>query len=168
MNARQSALTLALLGSVWLVAADNSQPNREIAQSTRAPSQAITQRQSSSDQLNEKHPEQILTIKTRQEATETDGSINNTHLFVKQSWTPPPPVATAAEVKPTAPPLPYTYVGKHWKDNEWTVYLARDAVTLLVRKGDVIDDTYRIQLIESKTMELTYLPLKQLQILEIE
>ncbi|WP_413345644.1 hypothetical protein [Massilia sp. CT11-108] len=69
---------------------------------------------------------------------------------------------------PTAPPLPFTFIGKSVGDGAWEVYLARGDRTYVVReKGAVIDGTYRVESIAPPVLTLTYLPLNQVQQLNI-
>jgi hypothetical protein len=93
--------------------------------------------------------------------------------FTHQDWTPPPPPPPPPQPAPpppppTAPPLPFTFIGKSVGDGVWEVYLARGARTYVVReKGDVIDGTYRVDSIVPPVLTLTYLPLNQVQQLNI-
>jgi hypothetical protein len=89
-------------------------------------------------------------------------------LFARQDWTPPPPPAPAPPPPaPSAPPLPFTYLGKSVGDGTWEVYLARGDRTYLVREQTVIDDVWRVDTIAPPVMTLTYLPLNQVQQLNI-
>jgi hypothetical protein len=93
--------------------------------------------------------------------------------FSHQDWTPPPPPPPPPEPAPpppppTAPPLPFTFIGKSVADGAWEVYLVRGDRTYVVRgKGDVIDGTYRVDAIAPPVLTLTYLPLNQVQQLNI-
>jgi hypothetical protein len=64
---------------------------------------------------------------------------------------PPPP--------PQAPPLPFTYLGKMVDGETATVFLARQDRNYVVRPGDTLDGTYRVESIEDDRIALTYLPL---------
>ena len=66
-----------------------------------------------------------------------------------------------------APALPFTYVGKAAEKGEWEVFLARGDKTYLARKNDVLDGTYRVDAIAPPNLTLTYLPLNQIQQLNI-
>lgn len=90
-------------------------------------------------------------------------------LFASQSWTPPPPPPPKAlpPPPPTAPPLPFTYLGKKLEDNIHEVYLARGEQTYIVREQSVIEGTYRVDAIKPPQLTLTYLPLNQVQTLTI-
>jgi hypothetical protein len=94
-------------------------------------------------------------------------------VFAGQDLNPPPAVAAApsgpppAPPAPSAPPLPFTVLGKGVADGAWEVYLARPDRTYIARVGTVIDGMYRIDTIAPPTLTLTYLPLKQVQQLNI-
>ena len=92
-------------------------------------------------------------------------------LFARQDWTPPPPPPSNEPPPPTpppsAPPLPYTFIGKSLQDGEWEVYLARGDRTYLVRDKTTIDGTYRVDAIRPPVLTLTYLPLEQVQQINI-
>ncbi|MCS0583766.1 hypothetical protein NX784_19405 [Massilia pinisoli] len=93
--------------------------------------------------------------------------------FAHQDWTPPPPPPPPPQPAPpppppTAPPLPFTFIGKSVGNGAWEVYLARGDRTYVVReKGAVIDGTYRVESIAPPVLTLTYLPLNQIQQLNI-
>jgi len=66
-----------------------------------------------------------------------------------------------------APPLPFAYIGKAAADGAWEVYLSRADKVYVVRLKTVIDGTYRVDAIAPPMMTLTYLPLNQVQQLNI-
>jgi len=92
-------------------------------------------------------------------------------LFGRQDWTPPPPPPSneppPPPPPPMAPPLPFTYIGKSLQDGVLEIYLARGSQTYLVRDGMTIDGAYRVDAIRPPTLILTYLPLDQVQQLNI-
>ena len=92
-------------------------------------------------------------------------------VFGRQDWTPPPPppppAAAAPPPPPSAPPLPFTFIGKSLQDGSWEIYLARGDRTHSVRENTVIDGTYRVDAIRPPILTLTYLPLNQVQQLNI-
>jgi hypothetical protein len=97
--------------------------------------------------------------------------------FGAKNWNPPPRKLTPKEVAaqqavvapppppPQAPPLPFTYVGMVGDEDETTVFLAQQDVNHAVKKGDVINGTYRVEEAEAGRVVLTYLPLDQRQTL---
>ncbi|SFD07220.1 hypothetical protein [Massilia yuzhufengensis] len=93
-------------------------------------------------------------------------------VFARQDWTPPPPPPPPPEPvapppPPTAPPLPFTFIGKSLQDGTWEIYLARGERTYSVRNDTVIEGTYRVDAIRPPVLTLTYLPLNQVQQLNI-
>lgn len=91
--------------------------------------------------------------------------------FGARDWNPPPPPQSAQQASPpappSAPPLPFTFVGKAAAEGQWEVFLARADKTYIVRANMVIDGTYRVDAIAPPTLTLTYLPLNQVQQLNI-
>ena len=69
--------------------------------------------------------------------------------------------------KPTAPPLPFIYMGKLAENGNMSIFLTRDEKPYVVHMGDVIDGVYRIDAINSTILEMTYLPLSQKQTLNM-
>lgn len=60
------------------------------------------------------------------------------------------------------PPLPYAFVGVISEgDGPQSAVLARAEETLVVTAGDVLDDTYRVDAVRDKEIDLTYLPSNQ-------
>lgn len=91
-------------------------------------------------------------------------------LFVSQNWNPPPPPPPpkpAPPPPPTAPPLPFTYLGKKIEDGAWEVYVSRGDQTLILHVKSIIDGTYRVDAIQPPTLSVTYMPLNQVQTLAI-
>ena len=70
---------------------------------------------------------------------------------------PPPP--------PQAPPLPFSYVGRLVEESDTTVFLASGERNLIVKPGEVIDNTYKVEEVSERAVVLTYLPLSQRQTL---
>jgi hypothetical protein len=63
--------------------------------------------------------------------------------------------------------LPFTYLGKAVGEGAWEVYLARGDKTYIVRTKTVVDGIYRVDAIAPPTLTFTYLPLNQVQQLNI-
>jgi hypothetical protein len=69
---------------------------------------------------------------------------------------------------PTAPPLPFVYVGKMIEQGKTpTVFLERQARIYVVHEGDAIDSNYRVDAINVPLMTLTYIPLDIKQTVQI-
>lgn len=89
-------------------------------------------------------------------------------LFAAHSWaSTAAPVAAVDPGPPTAPPLPFVYLGMKRDEAALYVFLAAGDKTYVVRQGDVLADIYKIESIEPPTMKLVYLPLQQVQTLQI-
>lgn len=88
-------------------------------------------------------------------------------LFDSKSWYVPPPPPKALPPPPTAPPLPFSYMGKMLEDGRTTVFLTRQNRNFVVSAGDTIESTYRVDEINARFMTLTYLPLNIKQTLQI-
>jgi hypothetical protein len=72
---------------------------------------------------------------------------------------PPPP--------PQAPPLPFIYMGRLAEDQSTTVFLTAGDRNLVVKPGDVIDNTYKVEQVTDSAVVMTYLPMNQRQTLAI-
>jgi len=92
-------------------------------------------------------------------------------LFGARDFTPKPrpaqrPIAQPAAVAamppeplaPPPPPPPFTYMGRLAEGGQTTVFLAHGDRNLVVRVGDVIDNTYQVEEIGATLLVLTYLP----------
>jgi hypothetical protein len=88
-------------------------------------------------------------------------------IFHAQSWNPPPPKVEVKLELPKAPPWPYVYLGKQNAQGEWWVYLTLGEETRAVKKDQVLDGKYRIDRIEPPHLQVTYLPLKEVQTVNI-
>ena len=102
----------------------------------------------------------ILRLLPRHVLVDSKGAKEGADVFGSRDWTPPPP-------PPTAPPLPFTLIGKANENGAWEVYLARAGKTYIVKPKTVIDGTYRVDAIAPPLLTLTYLPLNQVQQLNI-
>ena len=97
-------------------------------------------------------------------------------LFAARSWkaapalgsvTEQPVVITPVVQVPTAPPLPFQFVGRLDDRSDLQVFLQSGEKIYVVRKGDVIDETWRIERISDKELRLVYLPLHLSQTLSV-
>lgn len=87
-------------------------------------------------------------------------------VVVAEAPPPPPPPPP-----PTAPVLPFTVVGgisgQQIAEGRPVVFLRQRDEVLVVRPGDEIDKTYRVETITLEKIEFTYLPLQQRQTLSM-
>src|SRR5439155_14987028 len=102
-------------------------------------------------------------------------------LFASHSWyTPPPPplpapappplsaAQLAALNTPTAPPLPYSYIGSYTPDGSQPVFfLTQGDRVYNVRVGDNLNDTYSVDSFTNGLLVMTYKPLKIQQQLSV-
>ena len=90
-------------------------------------------------------------------------------LFAAHSWytppppPPPPPPAAAvntAPVAPSAPPLPFQFIGSYTPDGQAPVFfLTRADRVYDVHIGDTLDNTYSVDSFANGQLVLTYKPL---------
>ncbi len=89
--------------------------------------------------------------------------------FAPRSFAPPPQSVRAARAeKPSAPPLPFTYVGRVTHDGVTEVLVTRGDELISVAAGRSIDGEYRVDAVSESRIAFTYLPLKAKQSLELE
>ncbi|MFZ0153335.1 hypothetical protein [Pseudomonas sp. Hg5Tf] len=97
-------------------------------------------------------------------------------LFPSKSWKPAAQMATVTEQPavlapvasaPTAPALPFQFVGRLHDRDDQQVFLQSGEKLYVVRRGDVIDDLYRIEQISATELSLVYLPLHLSQTLSV-
>lgn len=95
--------------------------------------------------------------------------VKDANAFRAKSWyVPPPPPPPAPPPPPTAPPLPFTYLGKIQEPNgKLTIFLSGDNRVYLVTAGETINQTYHVDGIEDGKLALTYLPLQIKQFLSM-
>ena len=190
MNPRHLLMGLALAGAAALVAFGDNTPDDGIAEAVeRAPAKpaAVPLPPSAAPvalqtplQTGVKEPgagrEPVigrLLPRASLIGDEDDALGGGGDLFGRRDWNPPPPPqpvqATLAQAPPppSAPPLPFTYLGKAAVDGKWEVYLARGDKTYVVRDKDVLEGTYRVDAVAPPNLTFTYLPLNQVQQLNI-
>lgn len=72
----------------------------------------------------------------------------------------PPPI-------PVAPPLPFGYIGKVVEEGKPTVFVSKLQKNYLLKGGEIIEGTYRVDKVESGRVVFTYLPLESEQVMII-
>jgi hypothetical protein len=91
-------------------------------------------------------------------------------LFAAHSWyssRPPPPVSVVTDVPiaappgvPTAPPLPFVYMGSYEPAGATPVFFLTHGDRVYdVRIGDTLDNTYTVDAFDDRRLLLTYRPL---------
>jgi hypothetical protein len=168
--------------AAWLVLSDPA-PQQEVVAATRtAPASAppsstasVTAAEPPAAATRHARPqpaEPLATLVPRHQLVPAKdaqpGSAAPRDLFSAHQWTPPPPPQPVqAAAPPTAPPVPYAYLGKKQEGEAWEVYLARGEQTFIAREGSQLEGSWRIDQIRPPSMTLTYLPLNQPQTLPI-
>ena len=190
MKTRHLIMGAALVGAVALVAFGDNSPDSSVAEpvaravptvdpglAQRAQTPAVLPAPSAAVEARAQAPgakaaPHILRLLPRHVLVDAKGVKEGADVFGSRDWTPPPPpppkpVAPPPPPPPTAPPLPFTLIGKANENGVWEVYLARASKTYIVKPKTVIDGTYRVDAIAPPLLTLTYLPLNQVQQLNI-
>lgn len=93
------------------------------------------------------------------QAAEADGG----GIFSVTSWyvppPPPPPQPPPPPPKPTAPPMPFSYLGRYQEAQAEIILLIKGDRLYTVAAGEVLDNIYRVDGVVGGRIELTYLPL---------
>jgi hypothetical protein len=76
-------------------------------------------------------------------------------------------IVEVVPAKPTAPALPFIFLGRIKLSGMETIFLAIDERSFTAKLNDILDDTYLVSSIEQDSIVFTYLPLKTQQILNI-
>lgn len=77
------------------------------------------------------------------------------------------PQAEPAAQAPSAPPLPFQYIGKVIEQGKLEVYVTRGDELLALTRGQKIGNEYRVDKVTSSSVTFTYLPLKMKQTLDL-
>lgn len=87
------------------------------------------------------------------------------NLFPEQTWfvapPAPPPPPDVPPPPPQAPALPYSYMARWQEAGQTTYYLARGALPVSVRAGQVLDGAWRLESVTGGQLNFIYLPLDQ-------
>jgi hypothetical protein len=179
MKPRHILMGVALAGAAALVVFGDKSPGNPVAEAVeRKPARIATAAapQRAAPAAARAGDPAILRLVPREELIGEvgEGSFKSKDgVFGGQSWNPPPPPAPVADTRaappppPTAPPLPFQFLGKAAADGQWEVYLGRGDQSYVVKKGSLIDGTYRVDAIAPPNLTMTYLPMNQVQQLNI-
>lgn len=80
-------------------------------------------------------------------------------LSMPQIQMPPP--------APTAPPLPFTYIGKVIEEGKPTVFVSKQQKNYFLKGGEIIEGIYKVDKVESGQVVFIYLPLETEQVMII-
>ncbi len=158
--------TLAAL-LIWLAPApEGADSGREAAV---APVLKSTLR-AASDVSRATRPPANLSDRIAQLSHRTEDGSADTDLFGTQALRPPAPLPAPAgpPPSPVAPPFPYAFMGALQDGPVRTVFLTSANRVLSVKASDTIDGQYRIESITGDELVVTYLPLKQKQVISLK
>jgi hypothetical protein len=148
-------LTLALSAAAWV---------REGGKAADADVRETTPRQARSANAAPARAEQSA---DRVHLEKLHGRASADHAddaFAPRSWRKPAPKAPAAAdavvvaPPPSAPPLPFAYMGKLLSEDVRAVFLTQGERTLIVHEGDEIDAIYRVDKLSDSGLTFTHLP----------
>jgi hypothetical protein len=155
------ALALSLAATGWLSARENGAVEVAEAVPSSRPAQAL--KPDAPPAGSAATPDLQLERLLRREAGQ-----GITDLFAAKTWQAPAPQLKSEPVAaPSAPPLPFVYLGKMAYEGDVTVFVARQDSNYAVHEGDVLDGTYKVDAIKGSLMTLIYLPLNIKQTMHI-
>jgi hypothetical protein len=164
---KRERILLALVPAVILVAAGAEQESKE------QPATVAEAKPASGTRSNAGSPSDAGELDLAQLRREADAG-EPVNVFTSKSWyvpppppPPPPPPVKVAPAPPTAPPLPFTFLGRYADGDKPVFFLVKGDRVLTVKEGDIIDGNYRVDGIAGSTLGLTYLPLNIKQTLDI-
>ena len=79
----------------------------------------------------------------------------------------PPPVKSEPPPPPTAPALPFSYLGRMQNGERIIIYLLKNQEMLLAETGGTLESDYRVEGISDTAVTFLYLPLGTRQVLSI-
>ena len=118
-------------------------------------------------------PERQAPQRASEARTASDRVVAPTHataLFAQHSWyvmpPAPPPAAPPPPPEPTAPPLPYTFIGSFAPEGNPPVFFLSSGDRVIdAHVGDQLDGVYQLESAAGSQLVFVYLPLKIRQIL---
>jgi len=164
MKNRIFILIVILAGVIYLAFFMPSLTQEEALPVGSQPSELVVKKDQIAGQQNDPSikPIQSALLKEREELLKplTERKYLSA-LFNPHSWVPPVKKSTApvAVPPPTAPPLPFKFLGKQKIGNEIKVFLAEGQKTLVVAESTKIGSQYVVESISPPKMTLVYLPL---------
>ncbi|ATQ78487.1 hypothetical protein CR152_31220 [Massilia violaceinigra] len=175
MTPRHLAMGAAVLLAAGLLVFGDNSPDSGVTEAVErsAPKASVVSTRSAANAASAAPAEPaILRLVARDTLIgDDDDAFGASTVFGSQNLNPPPPPPpvdnTPPPPPPSAPPLPFVYIGKAVGEGAWEVFLARGDKTYIVRNKMVIDGIYRVDVIAPPTLTLTYLPLNQVQQLNI-
>ncbi|NHZ61774.1 hypothetical protein [Massilia genomosp. 1] len=173
MNPRHLVMGAAALAASGLLIFGDNKPGSDLAEAVErsAPKAAVVRASSVAAPAQAAEPA-ILRLAARDTLIGDDDAFG-AGVFGSRNLNPPPAAPPVDNTPappappPSAPPLPFVFIGKAVGEGAWEVFLARGDKTYIVLNKMVIDGVYRVDAIAPPTLTLTYLPLNQVQQLNI-
>jgi hypothetical protein len=89
-------------------------------------------------------------------------------IFAVRGWEPPPPVVDTTPPPPQAPPLPFKFLGRIKEPDKKAAFMLADgAQVVVVRVGDAIGASYRVEKYEAGQLLIRYRPMNLRQTLAV-
>lgn len=163
LNQRQFMLASALVLTLLAAFFAPPKPEEELVEANKVRSAKITDGTSQTETIVENSA--VHSVEKRKWVTE-----KSNNLFPSKLKPLPPPIVLAPQVplpppKPIAPPLPFVYIGKVIEEGKLTVFVSKQQQNYLLKGGEVIEGTYRVDKVESGRLVFTYLPLETVQVM---
>lgn len=180
MKRQHVIMGLALVGAAALLLFGDRQPASEVSEALeRKP--ATPREELAAVAKPAKPGDKEATILALRPRAELVGEVGDAvfdggeAVFLSQNWNPPPPKASLLPSGPPPPPpapmapaMPFTYIGKAVGGGMWEVFLSRGLdKTYVVHEKTIIDGVYRVEKIAPPSMTMTYMPLNQIQQINI-
>ena len=151
------ALLLTLLASVW-----SSGQEPPIAEAVAPPVDRAPPPQPETAPVAA--PTEPPTLSARRDRQPPAAEVPD--LFGSKNWNPPPPTPPP-QVKrrappppaPVAPPFPYTIAGSLTDSSGVTLVFTNQRQDFVVRVGEILERTYRVDAVDERSVRLTYLPM---------
>jgi len=115
-----------------------------------------------------KAPVEVLSIRPRK--SNLVANDQDAKLFSPTQWreaVAAPKAIVAVAPPPQAPPLPFRFLGRYDDAGKTAVFLQHFEHNLVARVGDTLAEQYKVESLEGSTLTLRYLPLNQIQTLEV-
>lgn len=159
-------LIISLAASVWVHRQENGAEDDAVA----APVERVAPTRTTANAEEPSDTGEVRLALDRLQRRDPSGT--DIDPFRAKSWfVAPPPPPPAPPPKPTAPPLPFQYMGMYEDTGgggKPVVYLARGNDSFAISPGDKFDNNYQFEKIDQGKLVILYLPLSVKQTLTIE
>jgi hypothetical protein len=100
---------------------------------------------------------------------------NGDSVFAVPTWIRPklletpsaPAMPQLGQVSPSAPPLPFKFMGRYTEDGRPAVFLLQADLTWVAQEGEMVAGNYKVERIDSNSIQMRFLPLNVVQVLEL-